>query len=91
MAARVDRAIVWAFVFGTGLLQLAWLSFLAFPPGRENVFLITADAGVAKGSGLRGLADRVEALGGCLRVVSPAGGGTVLTAELPCAARPAAH
>jgi signal transduction histidine kinase len=48
-----------------------------------------ADNGVggaddADGSGLRGLADRVEALGGRLEVVSPAGRGTVLTAELPC-------
>jgi signal transduction histidine kinase len=37
------------------------------------------------GSGLRGLADRVEALGGKLRVWSPAGGGTRLRAEVPCA------
>src|SRR4051812_28488423 len=37
------------------------------------------------GSGLRGLADRVEALGGALRVWSPAGGGTRLRAEMPCA------
>src|SRR6266487_3934120 len=36
------------------------------------------------GSGLRGLADRVEALGGTLRVWSPAGGGTRLRAEMPC-------
>jgi signal transduction histidine kinase len=36
------------------------------------------------GSGLRGLADRVEALGGRLRVWSPKGGGTRLRAELPC-------
>jgi signal transduction histidine kinase len=48
-----------------------------------------ADDGVggaddSKGSGLRGLADRVEALDGRLHVVSPAGGGTVVTAELPC-------
>jgi signal transduction histidine kinase len=35
---------------------------------------------------LRGLADRVEALGGHLLVTSPAGAGTVVTAELPCAA-----
>jgi signal transduction histidine kinase len=41
------------------------------------------------GSGLRGLADRVEALGGRLVVASPPGEGTVLTAELPCAVRPA--
>jgi signal transduction histidine kinase len=41
-----------------------------------------ADAAV--GSGLRGLADRVEALGGHLRVTSPAGDGTRLHAEIPC-------
>jgi signal transduction histidine kinase len=38
----------------------------------------------ANGSGLRGLADRVEALEGRLLVSSPPGGGTVVTAELPC-------
>jgi signal transduction histidine kinase len=38
----------------------------------------------AAGSGLRGLADRVEALQGRLRVVSPPGVGTTVTAELPC-------
>ena len=37
------------------------------------------------GSGLRGLADRVEALGGRLRIWSPAGGGTRVEAEIPCA------
>jgi signal transduction histidine kinase len=37
------------------------------------------------GSGLRGLADRVEALGGRLRIRSPAGGGTRVRAEIPCA------
>ena len=37
------------------------------------------------GSGLRGLADRVEALGGTLHVHSPAGGGTSLRAEIPIA------
>jgi signal transduction histidine kinase len=36
-----------------------------------------------RGSGLRGLADRVEALGGRLSVTSPAGQGTRLRAELP--------
>jgi PAS domain S-box-containing protein len=35
------------------------------------------------GSGLRGLADRVEALGGSLEVRSPAGAGTSLRAEMP--------
>ena len=37
------------------------------------------------GSGLRGLADRVEALGGRLTVSSPPGRGTRLRAEIPCA------
>ena len=37
----------------------------------------------AHGSGLRGLADRVEALGGTLQVDSPPGRGTRVTAELP--------
>jgi signal transduction histidine kinase len=37
------------------------------------------------GSGLRGLADRVEALDGRLRVWSPSGGGTRVSAEIPCA------
>ena len=36
-----------------------------------------------KGSGLRGLADRVEALGGRLRVSSEQGHGTTVRAELP--------
>ena len=36
------------------------------------------------GSGLRGLADRVAALDGHLRVHSPDGKGTRITAELPC-------
>jgi signal transduction histidine kinase len=40
-------------------------------------------ASVSAGTGLRGLADRVEALGGKLRVQSDAGGGTAVRAELP--------
>jgi signal transduction histidine kinase len=41
-------------------------------------------ADTERGSGLRGLADRVEALEGRLRIWSPAGGGTRLRAEIPC-------
>jgi len=41
-------------------------------------------AGAGKGSGLRGLADRVEALGGRLSVSSPPGQGTTLRADFPC-------
>jgi signal transduction histidine kinase len=35
------------------------------------------------GSGLRGLRDRIEVLGGELLIDSPAGGGTIVRAELP--------
>jgi signal transduction histidine kinase len=59
---------------------------------RENgsVIVEVTDDGVGgaateHGSGLRGLADRVEALEGSLRVWSPDGGGTRLRAEIPCA------
>jgi signal transduction histidine kinase len=55
--------------------------------GRLVVITITDDgiggADPAAGTGLRGLADRVEALGGRLQVGGPDGGGTVITAELP--------
>ena len=37
----------------------------------------------AGGSGLRGLADRVEALGGRLTIDSPLGAGTTLRADIP--------
>jgi PAS domain S-box-containing protein len=55
----------------------------------RGVAIEIADDGVggadpAGGSGLRGLADRVEALGGLMLVTSPRGAGTVVTAELPC-------
>jgi signal transduction histidine kinase len=48
-----------------------------------------ADDGVggadeSAGTGLRGLGDRVAALDGSLRILSPPGAGTVVTAELPC-------
>jgi signal transduction histidine kinase len=39
----------------------------------------------ARGTGLRGLSDRVDALGGRLLVESPPGRGTVVHAEIPCA------
>jgi PAS domain S-box-containing protein len=55
-----------------------------------RLFVEVSDDGIggadpANGSGLRGLADRVEALGGSLEVVSPAGAGTSLRAEIPAA------
>lgn len=41
-------------------------------------------ADIRAGSGLRGLADRVEAVGGTIRVWSPPGRGTRIRAEIPC-------
>lgn len=58
---------------------------------RDGVLVVeVTDDGVGgadteRGSGLRGLADRVESLGGRLRVWSPTGGGTRVRGELPCA------
>ena len=59
--------------------------------GRANGQLVVeiVDDGVGgadseSGTGLRGLADRVEALDGRLRVWTPRGGGTRVRAELPC-------
>jgi signal transduction histidine kinase len=57
---------------------------------KEYVVVEVVDDGVGgadteRGSGLRGLADRVEALGGRLRVWTPIGGGTRVRAEIPCA------
>ena len=47
-------------------------------------------ADAARGSGLRGLDDRVAVLDGILSLQSPAGGGTRLRAEIPTSDRPPA-
>jgi signal transduction histidine kinase len=55
--------------------------------GRAIVEVVDDGVGGAdlNGSGLRGLTDRVEALGGSLALVSPPGAGTVIRVEIPCA------
>jgi signal transduction histidine kinase len=55
----------------------------------DHVVIEVADDGVGgasrdEGSGLRGLMDRVEALGGTLEVSSPVGAGTRVRADIPC-------
>ncbi|MFI5888522.1 sensor histidine kinase [Actinoplanes sp. NPDC051513] len=45
-------------------------------------------AAVAGGSGIRGLMDRVESVGGTLRVDSESGAGTTLAAEFPLGGQP---
>jgi PAS domain S-box-containing protein len=57
-------------------------------PADGRVLVEVADDGIggadaAAGSGLRGLADRVEALGGWLTIDSLPGSGTALVAEIP--------
>ena len=65
---------------------------VAVAPGGGELELEVADDGVggadpSKGTGLRGLADRVEVMGGRLDVDSPTGAGTRVSASLPLAAR----
>jgi signal transduction histidine kinase len=40
-------------------------------------------ASLAHGTGLRGLSDRLATVRGTIRIVSPAGGGTTVVAEVP--------
>ena len=69
----------------------AQASSAAVAVARANGHLVVeiVDDGVGgadseRGTGLRGLADRVEALDGRLRVWTPHGGGTRVRAEMPC-------
>jgi signal transduction histidine kinase len=57
---------------------------------QDELVLEIVDDGIGgadseRGTGLRGLADRVESLDGRLRVWTPRGGGTRVRAEIPCA------
>jgi signal transduction histidine kinase len=61
---------------------------LALATRNDSMLLLIRDDGIggadpAHGSGLVGLTDRVEALGGSIEVRSSAGQGTQITAELP--------
>ncbi|HET8741942.1 MAG TPA: PAS domain S-box protein [Gaiella sp.] len=61
-------------------------------PARDEVLVEVSDNGIggadpSRGSGLKGLEDRVEALDGRLEVDSPPGGGTRIRARIPRARR----
>ena len=65
-------------------------AWIAAEDGGERLTIEVRDDGVGGaalngGSGLRGLADRVEAVGGRVDVRSDPGEGTVVRAEIPCA------
>ena len=76
----------------TNVAKYAHASGATVTVGRANgaATVRVSDDGVggadpAAGSGLRGLAARVEALNGHLDVDSPPGGGTRITAQIPLA------
>jgi signal transduction histidine kinase len=61
---------------------------ISVTPRDGRLMLSIRDDGIggadrSRGSGLVGLTDRVEALGGSISVESPPGAGTRITAELP--------
>ena len=75
----------------TNVAKHARASKASIKASLENGKLVikVADDGIggaaeAGGTGLRGLADRVEAQGGRLRVDSPPGNGTCIVGEIPC-------
>ncbi|MDR7280548.1 sensor histidine kinase [Catenuloplanes atrovinosus] len=95
-AGRLDAVVENAayFVVAEALANLnkhsnaseAWLT-VAHAGGRLGISVLDNGAGgahLAKGHGLAGLADRVQAAGGTLRIDSPMGGPTELRVDLPC-------
>jgi signal transduction histidine kinase len=74
----------------TNVAKYAEASAVAVRVGRENgsVFVEVVDDGIGgaepgRGSGLRGLIDRIEALGGTLELQSRPGDGTTIAARIP--------
>jgi signal transduction histidine kinase len=74
----------------TNVAKHAQASYASVEVTRENGRLVVqvlddgcGGASTQAGSGLRGLEDRVEALGGDVQVWSPKGGGTRIRAEIP--------
>jgi signal transduction histidine kinase len=79
----------------TNVAKYAHASLATVSVDRSNGYatVVVADDGVggadaARGTGLRGLSDRIEALGGRFDIDSPAQGGTRLSAQIPLAERP---
>jgi signal transduction histidine kinase len=93
--ARLDPALETTayFVVAEALTNVAKHSFagevqVSVRRAPTGLLITVADDGVggaslAKGHGLAGLSDRVEAAGGVMSLTSPAGGGTTLTVALP--------
>jgi signal transduction histidine kinase len=93
LAAPIEAAAYYVVAESvTNIAKYAHASSARVSVARSNgaATVTVADDGVggadpAGGSGLRGLAARVEALNGRLEIDSPPGGGTRVTAEIPLA------
>ena len=91
LAAPVEAAAYYVVAEAiTNVAKYAQASSVTVSIRRSNghATIVVADDGVggadpALGTGLRGLADRLEALDGRLEVESPAVGGTCISAEIP--------
>jgi signal transduction histidine kinase len=91
LAPQVEAAVYFACSEGlANVVKYAAASRAAISvtSGPGTVVIVVSDDGAggadpATGSGLRGLADRVETLGGTFRVDSAPGRGTRLAAEIP--------
>ena len=91
MSPRAEAAVY--FVCSEGLTNAAKYAFasrvaISVTSADARVTVLVEDDGVggadpARGSGLRGLADRIETLGGTVTVESVPGRGTRLAAEIP--------
>jgi signal transduction histidine kinase len=91
LPSTVEAAVY--FVAAEGLTNIAkyacaTAASVRLEASRGNVVLRVGDNGTGgadpnRGTGLRGLSDRVEALGGKLELHSPPGQGTLLTASIP--------
>jgi signal transduction histidine kinase len=92
LPARVETAAYYVIAEAlTNVAKHAHATAVQVDVGREDgmALIAVADDGrggaeAGRGSGLRGLRDRVEALGGRLALESPVGVGTVVRAEIPC-------
>ena len=91
LAAPVEAAAYYVVAEAiTNVAKYAQASNVTVSVRRENghATIVVADDGIggadpALGTGLRGLADRLEALDGHLQVESPAARGTCISAEIP--------
>jgi len=77
---------------GAGLSAAQYALAASRAPGGRFLRIEVGDDGVGGagerlGSGLQGLRDRVEAVGGLLRVASAPGRGTLIRADIPLIAR----